>query len=291
MNRENNLIESENISSTITNSAEKELSERHHLKARKEAPAAYPSRYDVPDDKVDWNKEYPEYKPEYFVAQSVLDNDHTKKAGGWADPEEIPLNKKYISSEGEIKLDENGRPRNPKGRTGIEGRGLLGKWGPNFAADPIVTRINPGSGGMEMLAIQRKDNKNWAIPGGMVDSGEKVTATLKREFLEETGVDLDMGDARQIYKGYVDDPRNTDNAWIETVASHKHLSTEIARKVRPQAGDDAQDARWMPITKENLKNFYASHEELVKKALADFYFNNTGQMSLELKKQIELLLE
>lgn len=35
----------------------------------------------------------------------------------------------------------NGRPRNPIGRTGITGRGQLGKWGPNHAADPIVTRL------------------------------------------------------------------------------------------------------------------------------------------------------
>lgn len=36
-----------------------------------------------------------------------------------------------------------------------------------------------------MVAIQRHDNKMWAIPGGMVDPGEKVTTTLKREFMEE----------------------------------------------------------------------------------------------------------
>lgn len=34
----------------------------------------------------------------------------------------------------------DGKPLNPKGRTGLQGRGLLGKWGPNHAADPIVTR-------------------------------------------------------------------------------------------------------------------------------------------------------
>lgn len=31
-------------------------------------------------------------------------------------------------------------PLNPYGRTGIIGRGLLGRWGPNHAADPIVTK-------------------------------------------------------------------------------------------------------------------------------------------------------
>lgn len=33
-----------------------------------------------------------------------------------------------------------GRPINPTGRTGLRGRGVLGKWGPNHAADPIVSR-------------------------------------------------------------------------------------------------------------------------------------------------------
>lgn len=36
-----------------------------------------------------------------------------------------------------------------------------------------------------MVAIQRRDNLMWAIPGGMVDPGERATATLKREFTEE----------------------------------------------------------------------------------------------------------
>lgn len=34
----------------------------------------------------------------------------------------------------------NQRPLNPLGRTGLSGRGVLGRWGPNHAADPIVTR-------------------------------------------------------------------------------------------------------------------------------------------------------
>lgn len=34
----------------------------------------------------------------------------------------------------------DGKPINIVGRTGISGRGQLGKWGPNHAADPVVTR-------------------------------------------------------------------------------------------------------------------------------------------------------
>jgi len=43
------------------------------------------------------------------------------------------------SFHGAYKL-KDGLPLNPIGRTGLSGRGSLGRWGPNHAADPIVTR-------------------------------------------------------------------------------------------------------------------------------------------------------
>ena len=36
---------------------------------------------------------------------------------------------------------KDGLPLNPEGRTGLCGRGLLGRWGPNHAGDPVVTRF------------------------------------------------------------------------------------------------------------------------------------------------------
>lgn len=44
-----------------------------------------------------------------------------------------------VSYMGKYKVID-GLPLNPMGRTGIEGRGLLGRWGPNIAGDPLVTR-------------------------------------------------------------------------------------------------------------------------------------------------------
>lgn len=63
----------------------------------------------------------------------------------------------------------DGHPRNPIGRTGMIGRGLLGKWGPNYAADPLVTRFDPDTGKLQMVAVERSDTHDWAIPGGMVE--------------------------------------------------------------------------------------------------------------------------
>lgn len=36
-----------------------------------------------------------------------------------------------------------------------------------------------------MIAIQRKDNHMWAMPGGMVDGNETPLEAAKREFREE----------------------------------------------------------------------------------------------------------
>ena len=60
----------------------------------------------------------------------------------------------------------------------------------------------------------------------MVDPGENVSETVKREFREEAMRDgLDQNNIKKLftngyklYESYVDDPRNTDNAWMETVA-------------------------------------------------------------------------
>ena len=65
----------------------------------------------------------------------------------WADPQdttgikwnEIDNGIDRRSHHGKYTI-ENGYPKNPIGRTGISMRGLLGKWGPNHAADPVVTR-------------------------------------------------------------------------------------------------------------------------------------------------------
>lgn len=239
-----------------------------HIKARFEKGPGYPDRFPVPDELVKWIKEYPEYKPPYYVAPKVIENDDTVNEKGWADPEDFSsLDMHHLKSYyPNIEFDNLGRPLNPFGRTGIEGRGLLGRWGANFAADPIITKDNPVTGKKELLVILRKSGE-WALPGGMVDKGERLSGAAARELKEEAGLDLDMSKAKKVYEGYVDDPRNTDNAWMETAAYHLHLTPEEAENSIVVAGDDATDVKWMPIDLENINTLYASHSDLVKQAV------------------------
>jgi ADP-ribose pyrophosphatase len=98
----------------------------------------------VPDNKVEWSVDWSEYKPIEYTLDKIL-----KDKPVWADSQDysnikwnqIDLTIDRRSHLGVYKIID-GRPRNPVGRTGITGRGQLGKWGPNHAADPIVTRLS-----------------------------------------------------------------------------------------------------------------------------------------------------
>ena len=52
---------------------------------------------------------------------------------------------------------------------------------------PCVVAVIVNKTGL-VLAGQRKDNKSWQLPQGGIDSDEDVREALRREILEETGV-------------------------------------------------------------------------------------------------------
>ena len=172
-----------------------------HVKARGQDNPLYPPRHPVPDELAPWDVPFPDYAPEAWTHVDVLANDRELSTGAkWADPPDVARLGQRVSYAGDglpkpLVLGADGKPRNPVGRTGLRDRGLLGKWGPNHAADPIVTRYHPETGKLQMVAIRREDTGQWAIPGGMVDDGKVVPAKLRREFTEEAG-NLADGDAR-----------------------------------------------------------------------------------------------
>jgi len=237
-----------------------------HRKSRKQKHALYPARFEVPDALVPWSVPFEGYAPVEFNAPVVVD-----VRTPWADPQDVSkVSHPFASFMGEVKFNEAGLPMYPVGRTGLCGRGVLGKWGANFAVDSILTTVD-SDGLLVVLTIIRKDTGERAFPGGMVDPGEGVLATRNRELFEELAVrESDLAQSlyeRVVWRGYVDDPRNTDNAWLETTAIHTHLSNEVAASMDLEAGDDAADFLWVHISVETLSNFYASHGLTLMRAL------------------------
>lgn len=233
--------------------------------------SSYPSRVDPNADN------YEQICP-YFVHPHVKENE-----GVWADKpsvdeEELRTRPTWFGTTLQGTLEHNtlgsvlefqdGRPLFPR-RTGIKDRGMLGRYGPNHAADPIVTRYGP-HGKLQFVAIKRSDNGQWAIPGGMFDPDESRHVTLRREFKEEAASKCDedvldrvFASERIVYAGIVwNDPRNTDHAWMETIVCHYHIEDPAVAALitlEPQPGETLE-VKWMDC---DVPTLYASHKDYI----------------------------
>jgi len=215
-----------------------------HPKARAGQLDAYPARVATPDT---WQEVDQTYDPPEYTSPNVLAHE-----GVWADPD-LP---KII------------RPQNPRGPTGLAGRGDLGRWGANAHVDAIVTRRNPKTGKLQVLAVLRKNAMQWALPGGFVEHGETVIQALQRELKVKTGTDFNMRIAERIYEGYADDPRNTDNAWVETEAYHMDIPYDLSRQLISISDPNAAAVMWLNIEDELRKDeFYASDGDFLRKVI------------------------
>ena len=127
---------------------------------------------------------------------------------------------------------------------------------PALAVDACVRNGN------NILLVQRKfppSAGSWVLPGGFVDKGERPEDAVLRELKEEAGLDganprllMVMGDPKR-------DPR-------------KHIVSivyEIDAAGEPQGGDDAQDARFWPISDilEGRLILAGDHGEIVERWL------------------------
>lgn len=219
------------------------------------------------------------YNNNFYEAECVI-----KNAGIWADYKNVSKtelenrlvwrnNKLVTLIEAKIKFNKNGKPITPV-HTGKKGRGLLGRYGPNHACDPIITRFNIYNCRIEFIAVKRNDTGQWAIPGGMVDPGEKVSQTLKREFIEEASSNtnkkiidkiFDKSNETILYSGPTyGDPRTTDYAWIETYVANYHIYCNLWSKLElTNQPDENSEVAWISC---NSKNLYGDHYYFVQLA-------------------------
>jgi 8-oxo-dGTP diphosphatase len=136
--------------------------------------------------------------------------------------------------------------------------------GENVRLTADVVLIATRDGEQHVLLIQRgwpPFEGRWALPGGHVDAGEAVDATARRELAEETGVRADRLDLVGVYATPGRDPRGRYITWAFT--------TTLPALPELTAGDDARDARWVPVTKAlaNPDDLAFDHAQILTDAL------------------------
>ncbi len=120
---------------------------------------------------------------------------------------------------------------------------------------------------LSVLLIQRKGEPfrdRWAIPGGFVEMNEDLEAAARRELREETGLSGDLY-IEQLYT--FGDPDRDPRGRTISVAYYGLVSAADTAAVR--SGDDASDARWVPLDQAlgNLPLAF-DHEQVLQTGLA-----------------------
>jgi 8-oxo-dGTP pyrophosphatase MutT (NUDIX family) len=131
---------------------------------------------------------------------------------------------------------------------GVLVRRLRGRW--------VVAAIRPGG----------KPEGTWALPKGLVDSGEEPAATAAREVAEETGAEGTLvgklGDVRYVYT------RRGQRVF-------KVVSFFLMRYRRGRLGDvperfrhEVAETRWLPLDEAPRLLAYGGEREMVERARA-----------------------
>ena len=143
------------------------------------------------------------------------------------------------------------------------------KWKkPSLTADICI--ITKSEGARKILLIRRGNHPyigKWALPGGFTQQGEKIEETASRELEEETGIRMDAKSLALV--GLYSKPGRDPRDWTVSAA---YLAVVDENKVRPIAGDDAEDAKWFTIAEDD-GNYTLSCGDIVL-ALSDLAFDH-----------------
>jgi 8-oxo-dGTP diphosphatase len=91
-----------------------------------------------------------------------------------------------------------------------------------------------------LLLVQRRNEPGageWSVPGGRVEPGETLAEAVVRELAEETGLEGVCGSLV---------------GWVERIGPDHHFvildfAVTLLGDEEPRPGDDALDARWVPL--------------------------------------------
>jgi 8-oxo-dGTP diphosphatase len=102
----------------------------------------------------------------------------------------------------------------------------------------------------------------WSVPGGMLELGEKLRDGVRREALEETGVQVEPGEVLDVFDSIFTDA-------LGQTQYHYVLIDYLCRPVsgEAQAGSDVSDVRWVSAEALPAMGLRPTTEQVVRKGL------------------------
>ncbi|XP_076858615.1 transient receptor potential cation channel subfamily M member 2 isoform X2 [Brachyhypopomus gauderio] len=198
-----------------------EVEKTHHFYARQyHYPDSTVKRFPVPEEKVPWEVDFTFYLPPVYSLHGIGDSESSA-------------------------LDKY---RNPAGRTGLRGAGALKSLGPNLLIKIIITRCEDSV--LQFLAVWDNTTGSWTIPGGPAQPGMPIPGGLEpvlgKKLYQKIKSKIESGtQVKEVYKSYVDDNRNTDNAWMEATITTLHLDW---RSVRMDDVGETKRLQWLEVS-------------------------------------------
>jgi ADP-ribose pyrophosphatase len=118
-----------------------------------------------------------------------------------------------------------------------------------------------------VLLVRRKNppaRGKWSVPGGKVRPGETLAGAAQRETLEETGILVEPGPPVHVFDVI---HRRPDGS----LRFHYIIVDLLAARAGGtlKAGDDAEDARWVPVEDLDSLDVEPATRELVLRLVAE----------------------
>jgi len=142
------------------------------------------------------------------------------------------------------------------------------RYAPTFnTADALVTH----HGKVLLVRRGRRPGRGLlAMPGGFIDGDETALAAALRELREETRLDV----PEEILRGslmardFFDDPNRSMRGRTFSAAFHFDLPPMLETPTT-QAGDDAADTLWLPLSELDPETLFDDHYDIIRKLTAN----------------------
>ena len=103
----------------------------------------------------------------------------------------------------------------------------------------------------------------WSVPGGVLELGEKLRQGVRREVLEETGLEVEPGDVLDVFDSIFRDGQGRTQYHYVLIDYLCHCIAEDAR-----AGSDVSEVRWVGQDELAAMGLRDSIEQVVRKGFS-----------------------